>query len=143
MSSDGRLWDLVRSCWVAATPEEVVRQNLLQKMMGDLGFPKALIAVEKDIASLPLPRRQDPHRRIDILAYALVRGKLQPLIVFECKAEKIDLIAKAQAFGYNNAIFAPFLCLAGKEEVATFWKEGEKVRSIPFLPSYKDLVQKL
>lgn len=119
--------------WVAATPEEVVRQNFIQKMLA-LGFPKGLISVEKNLA---------PDRRIDLLCHTTVKEKIVPLLLVECKAIEINRAAEQQVFGYNAAIQAPFICLANQKEIKTLWKEMDKIASVPFLPSYAQLVEKL
>ncbi len=41
------IFDPIRRKSVADTPEERVRQALLSQMIGPLGFPKGLLAVEK------------------------------------------------------------------------------------------------
>lgn len=108
-------------------PEEELRQKLLQKMTGEWGYPKSLIAVEKGIGT----------RRFDILVYE--RKSLKPLLLIECKAKKLTESAYNQVFGYNDAIGAPFLSLASATEIKTFWREGTKIVSVPFLPTYDAL----
>jgi hypothetical protein len=117
---------LIRKRWVADTPEERVRQNLIQKMIGELGYPKGLISVEKKIGE----------RRYDLVCYT---KSMQPLLLVECKAEKIDEAAENQAVGYNASLKAPFICLASPTEIKTLWQEREKIGSVPFLPTYSEL----
>lgn len=125
----------LRNLWVAATPEEKVRQHLLQKMLQELGFPKGLIAVEKELE----PALQ---RRFDILCYWKQGESLRPLLVVECKAESSHKAAQKQVFGYNHHLQAPFLCIASPEETQTLWKVQQEIQSVPFLPSYPQLVEK-
>ena len=127
------LWDPVRSQWVAAAPEETVRQKLIQKMIGELGFPKGLMSIEKKISS---------SRRFDILCNALVQGEIVPLLLVECKAAPLNRAAEQQALGYSDAVRAPFICLANEKEVRTLWREKGRIASIPFLPTYAELVEK-
>ena len=112
-------------------------------MIGELGFPKGLLAVEKDLASLSPSSRVDPHRRIDILAFAPGKEGLQPLLLVECKAVAIDEAALSQVLGYNRAVGAPFLCLTNGVITKTFWKEKNKMVSISFLPLFSQLIEKL
>ena len=66
-----KLWDPIRSLWVDPTPEERVRQKWIRLMVEDLLFPKGLLSVEKDLASLPhlsLRTAIDPERRLDLLS---------------------------------------------------------------------------
>jgi hypothetical protein len=109
-------------------------------MVDELGYPKGLIAVEKEISTLAL---NDPNRRIDILCYAMGKNGLMPLLLIECKAEKLTPQAERQALGYNDAIGAPFVALAGPNEIKTLWREEKKVVSIPFLPRFDQLVDEL
>lgn len=95
-------------------------------MIVDLGYPKGLIAVEKQIGS----------RRFDLVCYTQA---MLPLLLVECKAEKFGDAAEAQAFGYNATIQAPFICLASLNEVKLLWQEPGKVASVPFLPTYAEL----
>ena len=43
----------VRKALVAAHPEELVRQELLCRMIGQLGYPSHLLVVEKELSLLP------------------------------------------------------------------------------------------
>ena len=118
---------LVRKRLVANTPEEAVRQSLIRRMIVDLGYPKGLIAVEKQIES----------RRFDLVCYTQA---MSPLLLVECKAEKFGDAAEAQAFGYNATIKAPFICLASLNEVKLLWHEKSgKIASVPFLPTFAEL----
>jgi len=103
-------------------------------MIFDLGYPKGLISVEKEI---------DNSRRIDILCYTLAKEGLTPLILIECKALKLTPQAERQALGYNDGIGAPFIALAGDSEIKTFWRECNSIASVPFLPRYEELVGQL
>lgn len=111
---------------MADTPEERVRQSLIQKMIGELGFPKGLISVERAVGS----------RRYDVVCYSK-SGK--PLLLVECKAGALTEMAVQQALGYNATLMAPFICLAGPNQIKTLWLEQGKIASVDFLPMYKEL----
>ncbi|MBI5272355.1 MAG: type I restriction enzyme HsdR N-terminal domain-containing protein [Chlamydiia bacterium] len=132
------LYDPVRQQRVAARPEELVRQNLLERMIGSLGFPRGLIAVERSVGS-----HLGSDRRFDLLCYAVQGSMLRPLLMIECKAAMWDEKAQSQVFGYNESVAAPFVALACESAVKTFWREGKRIASAPFLPSYAQLVEKL
>src|SRR3989344_3720493 len=104
------LWDPIRCLWVEATAEEKVRQKWIQKMIGALGFPKNLLAVEKDLASLPhrqILRESNPNRRLDLLCFTPGKTGLVPLLLIECKAGQILDSAERQVLGYNDTVGAP------------------------------------
>ncbi|MES2274215.1 MAG: type I restriction enzyme HsdR N-terminal domain-containing protein [Chlamydiota bacterium] len=139
-----RLWDPIRSIWVAATPEEKVRQRLLHRMISEWGFPKSLIGVEKDLASLPSRKNLgDPNRRIDLICYAPLKEGTLPLLLVECKAVEINEAAERQLLGYNALVGAFFIALANETEIKTIWVEQGRVCTAPFLPPYSQLIQSL
>jgi Type I restriction enzyme R protein N terminus (HSDR_N) len=109
-------------------------------MIDELGYPKGLIAVEKEISSLDAPRL---NRRIDILCLRPGSVGVKPLLLIECKAGKITQEAERQALGYNDAIGAPFVALAGIDGIKTFWREHDRIASVPFLPRFEQLVESL
>lgn len=131
-----KLYDPIRRRTVTATPEEIVRQSLLQMMIRDLGYPKSLIAVEKEIGS--------HRRRFDIVCYACgihPDRELFPLLLIECKPHNCSEAAREQAFGYNATLGAPFVCIACKTEIHTLWLNADKIASVPFLPPYLELIE--
>ena len=117
---------LIRNQKIVNTPEEKVRQGLIQVMIGELGFPKGLISVEKKIGE----------RRYDLVCYT---KSMSPLLLVECKAGKIDEAAENQVFGYNLLVSAPFLCLTNGTEIKTLWQETDGIKSVPFLPTFAEL----
>ena len=141
-----QLYDELRGRYVAATPEEHVRQSVLREMVQILGYPKTLIAVEKELKELPhLTYLALPQRRIDILCY----GKeihpaypLYPLLLIECKAKAIDAEAKEQLMGYNNHVGAYFIALAAPSERQFGYLDKKTQRTLfhPRLPSYLELL---
>jgi len=138
------LYDPIRRCFLSEKPEERVRQKFIEKMIGELGFPKSLLSIEKDLGSLAhLGPATDPQRRIDILSFAPGKEGLRPLLLVECKAVNIDQSAFEQVVGYNRVIDAPFICLTNGEITKTFWLEKTKFTSVPFLPSFSQLIEKL
>ena len=131
---------------VAATPEEHVRQGVLKKMIYELGYPKALICVEKELKELPhLAHVSTPRRRIDILCYAKEihpAYPLYPLLLIECKAGAIDAQAKEQLTGYNSSVGAYFIALAAPSEVQFGYLDKKSGRTLfhPGLPAYQELL---
>ncbi|MBS0614930.1 MAG: type I restriction enzyme HsdR N-terminal domain-containing protein [Verrucomicrobia bacterium] len=101
-----KVFDPVRSKWVAATPEEIVRQQWIHKMIHELGYPREYIAVEKEVPQML--------RRIDILVYSRA---FQPLLLVECKAEKLSSAAFDQVVGYNASFNAPYLALVSADQM--------------------------
>lgn len=127
-----KVYDPLRCRFVAATPEELVRQALLRKMIRDLDYPRGLIAVEKELGV--------HRRRFDIVCFA--NGiELFPLLIVECKALDCSEAARQQALGYNASLGAAFICIASKSEIHTLWLNADRIESVPFLPPYRELLE--
>ena len=126
-------------------PEEIVRQDLIDKMVGSLRYPESLIGVEKELKSLPhLKNEKLPIRRVDIICFAKGIHKkysLYPLLVVECKAKKLTEDAIEQVLGYNYFIKAFFVAIANKDKIKTFFYDNKKKMSfVNFLPTYDQLI---
>lgn len=127
----------------------MVRQELLGRMTGVLGYPKNLIAVEKGLRHMPHIQCTDqevPERRADIICFG--KGihphfELYPLLLIECKAVKLTHKVINQVTGYNHYLKSYFIAVANKEEVQTGWYNAtlSKYQFVPFIPSYQDLIQ--
>lgn len=141
-----RIYDQVRKLWVVATPEEIVRQNLLKKMIYELSYPRELISVEKALSEIPFfSSLPSPMRRIDIACFAPKihpHYALYPLLLIECKEDKREAEkAWQQVQGYNSFLKACFLAIAYPEgELFGFLKEG-KLSFLSHLPTYLQLMQ--
>lgn len=141
-----RIYDRVRDLWVLATPEEIVRQNLLKKMINELFYPKELIVVEKALSEIPLfASVSTPLRRIDVACFAAKihpGHALYPLLLVECKeSEKDALKALEQVKGYNRFVKAYFIAVAHPGgELFGFLEQGS-FRLLNYLPSYHQLRQ--
>lgn len=121
-----KLHDPIRKMWVAATPEEQVRQFILKQLLGQ-GYPEGLIAVEKAKLS---------GRRVDILVYQKKKGELQPYLLVECKAHKLNQATIDQVIGYNYHIQAPYIAIANAQEVRCGWFDGNTYCFRMGIPEY-------
>lgn len=110
----GKQWvfDRVRKKYVVLTPEEWVRQQILQYMIEVLLYPAALISVEKQI--LVGSRR----RRYDIVVYK----EDMPWLIVECKSEKEALndAVLSQLLAYNSSLRVAFLAITNGREVHAY-----------------------
>ncbi len=140
--SRAKVYDEFRKVWVAATPEEIVRQKLLQKMVGPLCYPRGLISVERLLSDLCPMAVGIPYRRVDIVCFAKVREKLVPLLVIECKEKAADeKEALAQVQGYNHFLQAYFIAVAHPEGEVFGYKSASGFSFLSHLPSYPDLTK--
>jgi len=135
------------SCQNSILAEEKVRQHLLHKMVHELGFPKELLVVEKALSELPHLQGVYPlpKRRADLLCFAKglhSEHSLYPLLLIECKKEKIDQKALTQLLGYNYYVKASYIALvsATHELCGRVDLASGKVTFLSKIPSYKELI---
>lgn len=138
----------IRKQWVAALPEEHVRQRLIQHLINDLGFPRGGIAVEMPLVQMPHLQGRGlvvPDRRADIVCFSTdnnVRGTLVPLLMVECKAVPLTSKVLQQVTGYNHFVQATFIAVANAEELRTGWVDAAtgEYQFVPFIPAYTALI---
>ena len=97
-----QIFDAFRNKYVALTPEEWVRQHMLNYLNIHLYYPKNLLGVE---VSLKL---NNLSKRADIVVYA---ADLTPWMLVECKAAEVEITQAVfdQAARYNITMRVPFL----------------------------------
>lgn len=142
--SEGLVYDEIRKLWVSATPEEKVRQMLIKKMITTLSYPRELLSIERSLADLSgiTAHKKIPNRRVDITIFAKKSTTLYPILVIECKESK-GLVEEAvsQVQGYNYFIKAPFVAVAYPEGEIFGYLTKEGFSTLPYLPSYEDLIR--
>lgn len=131
-----------RRKYVAATPEEHVRQTFLHALVEQFGYPQSLIGVE-----VPIAVGAGVDKRCDAVVYS---RSLQPLMLIEFKAPEVAITQTTldQAAVYNTTVHAPYLILANGRQtvVARIDKQsadGEQTEQIQFLnhiPSWNQLL---
>ena len=101
MHGKDQIFDPCRKKWVVLTPEEWVRQNMLQYLIQVCKDPIELIAIEKTIQLGSL------NKRFDILVYQ----ETTPWMIIECKEAKTTLNDKTilQLLQYQQVLDARFL----------------------------------
>lgn len=142
-----QLFCSIRKEWVAALPEEIVRQRVLSHMIQEKGFPASLIAVEQSLKLLPhlsaCNQKDLPNRRVDIVCFVPIQSTLRPLLMVECKAVSLIPSIMRQVAGYNHYLGACFIGLANQEEIRVGWyrSEAKEYSFVDFLPSYAELLR--
>jgi len=99
------IFDLIRKKYVVLTPEEWVRQHILHFLIFKKGYPKSLIAVEKQLTINTLVKR------FDILVF---NTKGLAHLIIECKAPKVKITQDAfdQIARYNLKLNAAYLMVS-------------------------------
>lgn len=137
----------IRKNVVVATPEEIVRQGLLNLMIEKLEYPFGGFAIEKSLREMPHLtelRGRIPKRRSDLIFFD--QGihpsfPLYPLLLIECKSVKLTRATVNQALGYNAHLKAYFITIANQDEIRTGWfcKERTETIFVQGIPHYKEL----
>ena len=123
-----QIFDPFRKQWIMLTPEEWVRQNILQYLVQICGYPASLIAVEKSIQLGELTKR------FDILVYK----DAKPWMIIECKEANVPISDKTiqQLYQYQQVLEAEFLFASnGHETVGAQIKSG-KLQALQNFPEY-------
>ncbi len=100
-----QIFDPVRKKFVALTPEEWVRQNLIQYLSIEKNIPLHMMACERGLAVNRMTKR------FDLLVYS-TSGK--PVMIVECKAPSVALSEDVyfQIARYNLALKVNFLLVS-------------------------------
>ncbi len=111
--------DPVRRKWVALTPEEWVRQQVIHYLHHQLGYPLEVMQVEGSI------KVNNMSRRCDIVVYA-TSGL--PRMIVECKAPEVPLTQKTidQACRYNTVLQVPLLMITNGKQTSVLEVDFEK-----------------
>jgi hypothetical protein len=128
--TEGKEWifDELRKQWVRLSPEEWVRQNILQYFLQVMNIPASLIAVEKEIKIGEL------RKRFDILVYK----SSSPWLMVECKEMNvpIDEAVLKQVLHYNTGIQVPYVMVTNGNISYAFEINDQGMIALDTLPSY-------
>lgn len=102
--------DPLRRRWVTLTPEENVRQSVINLLTGHLGYPAGLIAVETAFTFA-----NGKQQRADIIVYDKTGA---PYLLVECKAPEVRITESAfrQITRYNAMIRARYILVTNGME---------------------------
>jgi hypothetical protein len=103
-ASRHEIFDAVRHKYVALTPEEWVRQNLIAFISIIKGYPVSMIGVEKQLFINKLSKR------FDLVVFS---RNGSPFLLAECKAPGIEITEKTfdQAARYNLLLRAEYFLI--------------------------------
>lgn len=126
------IYDALRRKWVALTPEEWVRQNFVNFLVAERGYPSALMANEVEIKLNGLSRRCDT---------VVYDTRLQPRVVVEYKAPSVAITQKVfdQIARYNIVVNAGVLIVSNGLRHYCCRFDGEGYRFLRDVPPYAQL----
>jgi hypothetical protein len=98
------IFDFIRRKWLVLSPEEWVRQHLLNYLVTEKKIPASSISIEKELVL------NDLKKRYDVVVFT---KQLQPYLIVECKAPYIELNTQVveQALRYNLIVKAELLMI--------------------------------
>jgi Type I restriction enzyme R protein N terminus (HSDR_N) len=146
-----QLYCKIRKEWVAATPEEKVRQQVIEVMVGKLDYSAGGVVLEKSLRQMPhlaLYSGKLPNRRADIVFFAKdvhPSFALYPALLIECKSVALSRKVFNQVLGYNHYLKAYFVAVANHEKIQTGWYDPaiKQYRFIDGLPSFSQLISQI
>lgn len=104
-----KIFDTIRGKYVSLTPEEWVRQHIVQFLVHDRNVPKTLVGIEKRVVVNGL------ERRCDVIVYS---KQHKPLMLIECKAPSVKVSQEVfdQAARYNMTLDVHYFVLSNGYE---------------------------
>ena len=131
-----RIFDSVRKKWIVLTPEEWVRQNFINYLIIDKGYPRSLIKIEKTIQSF------NKTKRCDAVIYS---NEVKPLVIVECKKIETKISKKTfeQIAIYNSSILAEYLIITNGLDhfCIKFNFENNSHEFLNEIPTYKEILK--
>ena len=123
-----QIFDPLRKSWIILTPEEWVRQNILQYLVQTCKYPASLIAVEKTIHLGELKKR------FDIVVYK----NDTPWMIIECKEAQVEISEKTmhQILQYQQVLTASYLIMTNGHRTFGAKIASGKLQALQSFPEY-------
>ena len=126
------IFDPIRKKYLINSPEEWIRQNFIHYLHTKKGYPLSLISTEK----LTIVNKQN--HRTDIVCY---NKKGRPILVIECKSEKINLNNNVfnQVQNYNLILKANYVIITNGKKTLCFYIEKKQVKIMKKIPEFHEI----
>lgn len=127
------VFDEIRKKWILLTPEEWVRQHLLNHLIQTKNIPASLISVEKEI------NLNNTKKRYDAVVYD---KSMKPVLLIECKAPDVLITETTleQTLRYNLILGVKFLLITNGLKEFVIGAENGKGKLLKELPDYNQLI---
>jgi hypothetical protein len=124
------IFDIIRKKWLILSPEEWVRQNILDYLLISKNYPASLIAVEKEI------KLGELKKRCDIVVY---NRETKPWMIIECKEMNVSLSQKTldQILRYHMSLPAKYLIITNGIYCFGFGKKDDQFIETDVFPEYE------
>ena len=125
-----QIFAVIRKKWLVLTPEEWVRQNMLQFLVLIKNYPPSLVAVEKEI------KLGELKKRCDVVVY---NRQSQPWMIIECKEMNVTLSQKTmeQILRYHITLPAKYLVITNGSYCFGFQKKESQFVEINDFPDFE------
>lgn len=140
LKSDGNkylIMDELRKKYLVLTPEEWVRQHIVQYLINFKKYPRGLISLEKGL------RVNDLLKRTDVLVYDQ-HGN--PVLLIECKAPEVKITQDVfdQAARYNSVYKLRYMIVTNGLEhfCAEIDHDTSKYKFLNDIPSFSTITEK-
>lgn len=127
-----QVFDFIRKKFVDASPEEYVRQALLNYLVTHKNYSPSTLSVEKQLLL------NGTKKRYDAVVYD---STLKPLLLIECKAPNIRLSQSAinQTMRYNLILNVPYLLITNGLEHVCIHHSNNQFNQLNDIPFFQDL----
>jgi hypothetical protein len=131
-NNKAHIFDEVRKKWLPLSPEEWVRQHLLNYLICQKGVPSSLISVEKEI------NLNNTRKRYDAVVYDKT---MVPVLLIECKAPDVSITQNTleQIMRYNLIVGVKHLLITNGLVQFVFSFENGKGKLLNDIPDFSDL----
>ena len=122
--------DPVRKKELVLTPEEWVRQNIIQTLVQNFNYPSSLLHLEKGLIY------NQRNKRYDALFYDRTAA---PFLLIECKAPHINITQETliQANTYNHKIGSKYILLTNGLKHLCFESDKGIIQQLTTFPEFK------
>lgn len=127
------VFDEIRKKWILLSPEEWVRQHLINHLVTQKNVPASLISVEKEI------NLNNTRKRYDAVVY---NKTMNPLLLIECKAPDVAITETTleQTLRYNLILGVNYLLMTNGLKQFVIKVENGKAKLLSDLPDYNELI---
>lgn len=123
------VFDFIRKKWLILTPEEHVRQMLLQFLTQKMKYPQSLIAIEKKIIV------GKAFKRFDVVVYDRHH---KPWMLIECKEPEVSITQATlfQLLNYQQTINAHYWVMTNGHQ--TFCADANDKSNVIWMNSFPE-----
>ena len=135
MPESPKYYDRLRRKWVAATPEERVRQWFIDLLAETAGVPDWMMMSE-----VPMKYGQKSWRA-DIVVYS---GDGSPLAIVECKRPGVELgsAVAEQALRYSTVQQVAYIFLTNGTQTYAYGRTENGFEALAKIPTYQEMKEK-